>query len=260
VFVYGGTAEWGLQPLTSWVDASSTRRLFWAYPLSGNGIDVNVTPSSPSVAAKTIVGKCVSSVGTQRIEHNYQDVLAFQKFDCPTTRLYAAADAPDGALSSALRTVGRLLLPAEAHAAAVLSSGMGGLSGSWSPFNADDIGTLSVTITKQPIDGLISNVVASAGGGVVEVTVLRGDGTAMKGATVQLIVTGNSGSFTNPPAGSTETTDASGIARFTSFKLDKAGGFTFNAKASFAETLSGTATAITGPLSATSDLFNLKNK
>jgi hypothetical protein len=259
VFVYGGTAEWGLQPVVSWADASSARRLFYAYPLSvGNGIDVNVTPASAAVPPKVIVGRCVASVGTQRIEHNYEDVLAYRAFDCPTTRLYAATPAPEGALSTALRTVGRLLLPTEAHAAALLASGMGGLSGSWSPFTAEEIGALKVSITAQPIDGLLTNVVAS-NSGVVEVTVLRGDGTTpMKGAKVEIVVTGNSGSFT--PSGTTAYTDADGVAHFTSFKLDKAGGYTFAAKASFAETVSGTATAITGPTSATSDLFNLKNK
>lgn len=63
----------------------------------------------------------------------------------------------------------------------------------------------------------------------VEVTVLTTHGNPLKDVEVYLDVTGNSGSFTKPPIGSTATTNSDGIAAFPTLYIDKAGGYTVTA-------------------------------
>ena len=63
----------------------------------------------------------------------------------------------------------------------------------------------------------------------VKVTVLSTHGNPFKKVLVTLNVVGNSGSFTNPPVGSTAYTDENGIALFPDLYIDKAGGYTVTA-------------------------------
>jgi hypothetical protein len=63
----------------------------------------------------------------------------------------------------------------------------------------------------------------------VKVTVLSTHGNPFKHVFVTLSVVGNSGSFTNPPVGSTAYTDENGIALFPDLYIDKAGGYTVTA-------------------------------
>jgi hypothetical protein len=64
---------------------------------------------------------------------------------------------------------------------------------------------------------------------VITVTDTTANGNPLKGVLITLNVVGNSGSFTNPPVGSTATTNAFGIAVFPNLFIDKAGGYTVTA-------------------------------
>ena len=74
---------------------------------------------------------------------------------------------------------------------------------------------------------------------VVTVTDTTANGNPLKGVQITLEVVGNSGSFTNPPLGSTAITNAFGIAVFPDLYIDKAGGYTVTAKSE----VGGSATA-----------------
>jgi hypothetical protein len=63
----------------------------------------------------------------------------------------------------------------------------------------------------------------------VTVTDTTANGNPLKGVLITLTVVGNSGSFTNPPQGSTAYTNDSGIAVFPNLYIDKAGGYTITA-------------------------------
>ena len=84
----------------------------------------------------------------------------------------------------------------------------------------------------------------------IQVQVTTAKGTALGGVDVTLRVSGNNGSYT-PPSDSVEVTDASGVAHFKTFYLNKAGGYTITATGD----VIGSATK-----SAISNLFHIKNQ
>jgi hypothetical protein len=65
---------------------------------------------------------------------------------------------------------------------------------------------------------------------VITVTDTTANGNPLKGVLITLTIVGNSGSFTNPPAGSGPfRTNASGVVSFPNLYIDKAGGYTITA-------------------------------
>ena len=61
-----------------------------------------------------------------------------------------------------------------------------------------------------------------------------------RGVLITLTVVGNSGSFTNPPVGSTAVTNDVGIATFDSLFIDKSGGYTIKAKSALGDSAMAT--------------------
>ena len=69
------------------------------------------------------------------------------------------------------------------------------------------------------------------------ITVLNetSNGNPLAGVLITLTVVGNSGSFTNPPVGSTAVTNDEGIATFDELFIDKSGGYTIVAKSALGD-------------------------
>ena len=83
----------------------------------------------------------------------------------------------------------------------------------------------------------------------VVVTLTSTKGTPLADIEVTALISGNSGSFTQPTP-TTATTNADGVAVFSNWSIDKAGGYT----------ISASAPVLGAGLSVSSNLFNVKNK
>jgi hypothetical protein len=248
---------WGAEPSSgSWGTASGgTRFLAYGWPITPKvndalyttkGFELNSAPAHLTFDPKLVVGTCIASTGAARIQHE-SEVLPLQSLSCaPIT---TASAEPGTGVRAMLRVVTGLFVPKPAYAKMYFASGMGGLSGSWSPFAAIDAKNVVVTFVGQPRDGYVNTRISGTDHDSVSVTVTTAGGTALVGAGVDLTVIGNSGSFT--ASGTHAVTDKTGRAVFGAFKLDKAGGYTISAAASF--------DGITGP-AATGTPFNIKNK
>ena len=85
--------------------------------------------------------------------------------------------------------------------------------------------------------------------GDITVTAKGNNGTVLPNVSVQLLISGNSGSYT--PITTSRVTDVNGVATFSGIIIDKAGGYTLEASSSF----SGY-----DPSATFSNLFHIKNQ
>jgi hypothetical protein len=236
----------------------------------GTAFDLKTLPSPLTFDPVIRVGVCdLSANGRILHKHtaNSATTIVVLPPDDPTfcsITFEASANAPSSMFAFAAQHVASWLLPQPAYATSrsmmpttLLKGGgtVGGLS-EIGPINAPD------TLILQRIP----NAKVSAAGlsvdddpetnqfvkGGISVTALTKSGkNPLAGVQIELTVVGNKGSFAAD--GGIATTDASGVARFPNFFIDKAGGYTVTAKASDSE-------GFTPNFVATSNLFNISGQ
>ena len=259
-----GTILYGAQPQTSqtWVTSTSpdaTRFLLYGYlkPSSEFTLETLVPGTSafeltafPALAfdPKVIVGECTPGTTVYPVQHE-SSILPQQTLDfCPTGSAMMQ-QAPTGFFA----TLASWITPTSLNAAAVVrSESAGGLISGLSPFAPVSVAASAVGITIQQQVG--STIGQFTDKNVhnkfdVVVSIKTKNGTALADVDVTLRVSGNNGSFTRPTP-TMATTNASGIAVFKDWSLDKAGGYTITA----------TAPVLGAGLSVNSNMFHVKNK
>jgi hypothetical protein len=253
-----GAPTWGVQLQSGNWPQYGARFLVYGWPTTSSGsidqatptgIELRTAPTVSFASNPVLVGVCDAQNSNVRIQHS-TTVLTKQTFNCPTPLTLASRDRNGSGVTALLRAFGRLLAPSPAYAASMLVGGVGGLTGSFSPFTgifADPV----ISFSGQPLDSYVTPAVVSGTNahGYVEVYVRTAGGTPLANARVDLAVVGNNGSFS--ASGTTAYTDATGHAEFPTFTIDKAGGYTISASAVF----DGLASA-----GVSANAFNVKNK
>jgi len=122
-----------------------------------------------------------------------------------------------------------LLRPSPAHAAAMFSHGSTAGKTAFSFFTLGEVASVTLTFLQEPVDP-VANVICCSAGTVTVKAVRTSDATALPGVTVTLITrpATNKGKNTGV-SGNTATTDATGVATFTTLKFLKSGLYTAEA-------------------------------
>jgi hypothetical protein len=194
---------------------------------------------------------CVASTDRDRLEKKDDQgigILTVQDFtplvtlgvlDC-TTQL---ASAPPSGLLPRLAAMALSFVTPQAAYAAALGGGTGGTLNGLSDIGVLDAGRVNLTMS------FINDATVTTALGDITVIAKGNGGTVLPNVSVQLLISGNNGSYT--PITTSRVTDVNGLATFSGIIIDKAGGYTLEASSSF-----------TGydPSASFSNLFHIKNQ
>ena len=229
--------------------------------LIGAAYDWNTVPKRTTLPNRTLVlGICQQDAKSLLQENSaivqFQSVAFLEALTgrklCPTT-----VGTEGGSWRDPFGLARRLFTPTPAFAAVVNPGGTGGKIGGFSTFYVVDAGSIVLTITQQPTDGLINKPITVKVRANANVTDQNGTNTApIEGVIVTATVAGNSGSFNLAPPIPTDTTDTAGEATLT-FQIDKPGGYTVTVST---QNLVNSTTPLQSypPVSVTTNLFNLQ--
>jgi hypothetical protein len=250
-----GTPKYGAQPATgeTWTTSAplppGLQLVVYGYPrnvdtftgeppLIPTGYELFTVPAVPTFAKAIIGGVCLNvdpaSLNTARLlhEHNNQDVILNPVTPPFCIGLLGQAPNESRGVLALMRRVSDWIAPKPLHAATMMViGGMGGSLGGLSPIGpvTVDGSTVSLTVTQQPITGSINTNFNPP----IKVSAATAGGTPLGGVLVTLSVIGNQGSPVKL-TDSTATTADDGVATFTTFKTNKAGGYLFKASGTIA--------------------------
>jgi hypothetical protein len=249
-----GTPKYGAQPATgeTWRTSAplppGLQLVVYGYPrnvdtftgespLIPTGYELFTVPAVPSFAKAIIGGVCLdgtipSNAGLLH-EHGGQDVI-LNRITPPFCSQVLGMQAPNDSRSlfAFVRRVSDWIAPKPLHAATMMVlGGMGGSLGGLSPIGpvTVDGSAVTLTITQQPTTGSINTNFNPP----IKVAAATAAGTPLGGVLVTLSVIGNQGSPVTLKD-STATTANDGVATFTTFQTNKAGGYLFKASGTFA--------------------------
>jgi hypothetical protein len=207
-------------------------------PVALTGYELFTVPAVSTFAKAIIAGVCLD--GTITIpsnagllhEHGGQDVILNRitpAFCAKVTSMQTPNES--GSLFALVRRVSDWVAPKPLYAATMVLGGMGGSLGGLSPIGpvTVDGSTVTLTVTQQPTTGIINSNFNPP----IKVSAATAGGTPLGGVTVILSVIGNQGSPVTLKD-SIATTANDGVATFTSFQTNKAGGYLFKASGTFA--------------------------
>jgi hypothetical protein len=256
-----GTILYGAEPqaTNTWAGSASGRFLLYGYLRSTTGFTLeSLVPGTsafeltafPSVTfnPKIVAGECTPGTSVYPVQHQ-NSILPNVSLDfCPQTGAMAPQKSP-----GFFATLVSWITPQPAYAGFSTESA-GGLISGLSPFApvVVDATKIAFTIKQQVNGGALTDFTDKNVGDTFDVVVslkTTTNGTALADIVVTALISGNSGSFTQPQP-ITATTNADGVAVFPNWSIDKAGGYTITA----------TAPVLGAGLSASSNLFNVKNK
>jgi hypothetical protein len=123
-----------------------------------------------------------------------------------------------------IHALARLVQPAPLHASAAFAGGIGGLKGSFSPFEIVYGAQIQIGFVTQPANGTSNSPIKGAGNTEIQVRVGAAQGTPWEGVLVHINVSLNNGSWV-AACGNVAETDAAGIAHFPNLTVNKAGGY-----------------------------------
>ena len=250
---------YGAEPSTgTWSDAAEKRFLMYGYRIPFAGFSVETPAADSAFELSTIptpinfdpaigAGECTADddAGSPRFQHVGVVLAPYSLKFCDSVGLLT----PEATgLFGFAKRVGSWFAPTPLYAFAVRSGGLiSGLSpGGAVVFVADSV---RLNFVARVPNAKVTSLTAQFNP-TIQVQAKTEKGTALGGVLVKLVVAGNSGSFT-PPSDSLRTTDDKGVATFSNFYLNKAGGYTITATG----TILGADTK-----SAISNLFNVKNQ
>jgi hypothetical protein len=195
---------------------------------SGVLFDLKTLPANLTFAPEIRAGVCDVADETARILHLHgTDATILPPAGAPGfCTSQPPLDAYRSGFSSMMELAASWFTPKSLFAAPAFGGGGGLVSG------LSEIGPVTftpvVSFSTPPKDSKLS--ARPQFRPPVTVTVLSTKNNPLKHVLVTLTVVGNSGSFTNPPAGSTPAyTDENGIVSFPDLYIDKAGGYTITA-------------------------------
>lgn len=237
---------YGAQPESGNWKTGVGSALFYGYVIPGTditnestagiGFELSSLPTGlVSSTNKLLAGVCTVNQQGARLLHQYatSDVILApnQTLSFCTTQT-GALPKETGFFASAQRAASWLLLPKPLHAMR-LAGGVTGLLSGLSP-SVPVTFAPAIAFSQQPTNSSLS--ASPQFTPAITVLVATTNGTPLQDVLVTLTVAGNSGSFI--ATNTTATTDANGIATFTNFNLNKAGGYTISATALGVTTLS----------------------
>jgi hypothetical protein len=194
---------------------------------AGVVFDLKTLPADP-FTAEFRVGVCEVSDDNARTLHLHEGTaVVLPPLDAAPTfcTTQPPLDASRSGFGSMLELATSWFTPRPLFAMPLLKGGGGLVSG------LSEIGPVTytsiVSFTTPPKNTKLS--ASPQFKDVVTVTDTTANGNPLKGVLITLVVVGNAGSFTNPPQGSTATTNEFGIAVFPNLYIDKAGGYTVTA-------------------------------
>ena len=166
------------------------------------------------------------------------------------------AAVPSGLGARLIHALASLVQPAPLHASVAFAGGIGGLKGSFSPFEIVYGAQIQLSFVTQPANGTINTPIKGAGNSEIRVRVVAAQGTPWEGILVHVDAVTNNGEGVFA-CGNDAETDAAGIAHFPNLTVSKAGGYYFVATTVEAST-DPDVTAYSAA-SVSSNRFNLKN-
>lgn len=247
--------------VAAWNTWVAGRVLFYGAPISNSflteapvgtrGYNWSTVPVRHTLTGDGLVGVCVASTDRDRLEKKDDQgigILTVQDFtplvtlgvlDC-TTQL---ASAPPSGLLPRLAAMALSFVTPQAAYAAALGGGTGGTLNGLSDIGVLDAGRVNLTMS------FINDATVTTALGDITVIAKGNGGTVLPNVSVQLLISGNNGSYT--PITTSRVTDVNGLATFSGIIIDKAGGYTLEASSSF-----------TGydPSASFSNLFHIKNQ
>ena len=150
----------------------------------------------------------------------------------------------------------RFVQPAPLHASVLLAGGIGGLKGSFSPFEIVYGAQIQLSFMTQPSNGSINTPLVGAGNSELRVRVVAAQGTPWEGIKVHIDAVVNNGANVTA-CGTDAETDAAGIAHFPDLTVNKAGGYYL--VATTVEPSTDPDVTAYSQASVESDRFNVKN-
>ena len=213
--------------------AAPPNNTFGNDPRVGTVFDLKTLPTNLTFTPDIRVGVCdLTSAG--RILHVHGSAADVLAADAPSFCTGGpfndlVLNTPSSMFAVAAHQLASWLSPKPAYAARMMFA----VSGGGTIHGLSEIGPIAPedTIVLDSIPNASVSQTAGQFVPVITVHVLTKAGKhPIAGVTVNLMVTGNKGSFT-PPPGATATTLADGSATFPNFYLDKAGGYTVSAQA-----------------------------
>lgn len=149
-----------------------------------------------------------------------------------------------------------LVRPQPLFASSVALAGIGGLKGSFSPFEVVFGAQIVLAFQDQPANGTANTPLTGRGGGELSVKVTGAQGTPWEGILVRIAAVTNNGAGV-ATCGNEASTDGQGVAHFPNLTINKSGGYFLVATTVEATTDPDVAAYSTATVS--SDRFNLKN-
>ncbi len=273
----------GVHAPLPWADWMGSRALFYGYPVEtfateisgGNAFDWSTVRAiadgdpdgpSPFVGPATVAlcadGASIGATQAQlRVQHQANDnggvilpVAPGGFLDCSGLALSPVDHTTvGGRLMLALL---ELVRPAPLFASTVAFGGIGGLKGSFSPFEVVYGAQIVLTFEDQPANGLVNTALTGKAGGELSVKVTAAEGTPWEGIVVHIDAVTNNGKGVTA-CGNEATTDEQGVAHFPNLTVSKAGGYFLVATTIEENTDPDVAAYSTATVN--SNRFNLKN-
>ena len=273
----------GVHAPLAWADWMGGRALFYGYPVSsfatevtgGSAFDWSTVraiadgESGPApFDGPAVVALCAdpalfgATLAQLRVQHlakadggSILPIALGSFLDCSGLALSSVdATTAGGRLLHALL---ELVRPAPLFASnTVAASGIGGLKGSFSPFEVVYGAQIVLSFQDQPANGISGAPLTGKTGGELSVKVTAAEGTPWEDILVRITAVTNNGAGVTA-CSNEATTDAQGVAHFPDLSVSKAGGYYLVAttvEASADEDVAAYATA-----TVRSNRFNLKN-
>ena len=201
--------------------------------VQGTVADLNTLPVYSTFPAKFKAGACKVTHPTARALHQHGSdatILApvQMSFCIGDDDVLGSVSSPMSSFALGLKRAASWFAPRPLYAAAMPTFAGGGGAGLVDGLS--EIGPVSFTsVVSFSTPPKRVKLAAQPQDPPIAVLNQTSNGNPLAGVLITLTVIGNSGSFTNPPVGSTATTDEDGIATFSNLVIDKAGGYTITA-------------------------------
>ena len=240
----------GVQAPLPWAEWMGGRALFYGHPVTsfateisgGNAFDWSTVRAiadgatgpaafaGPAVVALCADADLIGSTEAQlRVQHLAKDdggvilpIASGSFVDCTGLAL-STVDATSGG-GRLMHALLELVRPAPLFASTVAFAGIGGLKGSFSPFEVVYGAQIVLSFEDQPANGLVNTALTGKAGGELSVKVTAALGTPWEGILVHVDAVTNNGKGVTA-CGNNATTDEQGVAHFPNLTVSKAGGY-----------------------------------
>jgi len=232
-----GAPLYGVEPTATWVASTGQERfLMYGAPTSynsfsneqaaldsaGGAYDLNTLPAHLTFSPPIHGGTCadVGALTNVVLQHEQEILAPVNLAFCPTG--FSSSRGSERGVFALARRLSEWLAPRPAYATALVLKSPGGSLGGLSPIGpvVVNAGTVQLAFVVEPSNGTINKNITPA----VQVSAKTAANTPLDGVGVKLTVYNNQGAPVQFSGDSVVTT-AGGIATFTNFQTNKAGGY-----------------------------------